>query len=149
PGAVLLQAGEHRLVAVIDHRLAEPRAVAAAGVLPHLPILRLSLDHKGQRQYRGGCERFGHVAPSPLTLSAICRALWFPCGLFRFGSIDVNPNFAGKACLQFRHCVHNVNASPGTICGLSGIAGWPLSLKRSWTPPTSCAPARGTRTRTF
>src|SRR5580692_10939448 len=81
-GAVLLQAGEHHLIAVIHDRAAVPRHVACAGVVAGLLLLRPGSRRqrgRSQNDKRNNQNKSGHLALSSETahpcnqIPASCR----------------------------------------------------------------------------
>ena len=61
-GAVLLQAGQHELIALLHLRPAIARGVARAGVMPLLPVLRRLRRSDGRDEKEGDNENYlAHV----------------------------------------------------------------------------------------
>jgi hypothetical protein len=68
PGAVLLQARQHDLIAIIHLRPAKPRNIPRAGVMP-LPLLRRSA--RSHQQKRNDEKKSGHFYASHSLINTI------------------------------------------------------------------------------
>jgi hypothetical protein len=68
PGAVLLQARQHGLVAIIHHGPAMPGDVAGAGVVPRLLLGRSRRNQKTGQSKRNDQKKSGHLVRSSYAL---------------------------------------------------------------------------------